>query len=787
MAIRPQSAPAAQAAGAASALTVERIYSYPSLSGRILRDTVWSPDGKLLTYLERRDRSGRPANLGRGRGDRPAPRAGGQPSTCATFCCRQPRAARQTGLGRLTPPQYLWSPDGKALLFISAQELFWYDLASANLATTGHGRRNQRSGGDEIRRSGHHDRRRQDFARRPLGQLPARSRHLGRERSRRRSRARSHAAAREERRNGELDWVYPEELDLAHRLLVVARFRENRVSAARRERTSKNIRSWMSCPYKAKLTEERYPVAGSPNPVARVGVVRAADGRRSSLDGHRRGFERAAGARRLAAGFPPRGHRAPEPRAESPRSALRRCRQRKIADRAHRRGQILDQSSATISISSPTASASCGPASAPASAIFICTIWQASNSRSSRTATGKWRASPAWTNKNGQVYFTSTQQSPIERQFYRVALSGGAARAADPRSRHAQRESRAGLHAFPRHLFNGHDAAAPDLYNADGSAVAALDENKVPELASYRLQPVEFFTVPGADGTPLDAALIKPPDFDPTRKYPVIVYLYGGPQAQEVRDAWQGADFLWHEMMAAEGIRDFRAWIIAARPGAATVFETPIYHHFGQAELADQLAGVAWLKQQPYVDRARIGIWGWSYGGYMTCVAMLRAGGVFKAGFAGAPVTDWRQYDTIYTERYMGTPQENPDGYRDSSPVNFAAGLQGKLLIAHATGDDNVHFANTVELAEKFVDAQKYAEYQIYAGRGHGISDAAARIHIFNRVTQFFVENLAMTVNGGHRCRSSRQLRREPEESRRRLRTRANRRFFEAPGTRMPQ
>ncbi len=121
---------------------------------------------------------------------------------------------------------------------------------------------------------------------------------------------------------------------------------------------------------------------------------------------------------------------------------------------------------------------------------------------------------------------------------------------------------------------------------------------------------------------------------------------------------------------------------------------------------------------------------------------MLRGGGVFKAGFAGAPVTDWRQYDTIYTERYMGTPQENPEGYRDSSPVNFAAGLQGKLLIAHATGDDNVHFANTVELAESLVNAQKYAEYQIYAGRGHGISDAAARIHVFNRVTQFFLENL---------------------------------------------
>src|SRR5262249_23492145 len=158
--------------------------------------------------------------------------------------------------------------------------------------------------------------------------------------------------------------------------------------------------------------------------------------------------------------------------------------------------------------------------------------------------------------------------------------------------------------------------------------------------------------------------------------------------------------------------------------------ETPIYHHFGRAELADQLAGVNWLSKQSYVDRSRIGIWGWSYGGYMTCMAMLRAGDVFKAGFAGAPVTGWRQYDTVYTERYMGTHAENPDGYADSSPVNYATDLKGKLLIAHATGDDNVHFSNTVELAERFVQAGKYAEVEIYAGRGHGIGDARGRIHV---------------------------------------------------------
>jgi dipeptidyl-peptidase-4 len=281
-----------------------------------------------------------------------------------------------------------------------------------------------------------------------------------------------------------------------------------------------------------------------------------------------------------------------------------------------------------------------------------------------------------------------------------------------------------------------------DLYDAGGTRVAVLAENKVAELDAYRLSPVEFFTVPGADGATLHASLIKPRDFDPARKYPVLVYTYGGPHVQLVRDAWQGANFLWNQMMAQKG---FLVFTVDNRgsSGRGHAFESAILRRFGEVELADQLAGVAWLKRQPYVDGERVGIWGWSFGGYMTCLAMLRAGDTFKAGFAGAPVTDWRYYDTIYTERYMGLPQDNPDGYRDSSPVNYAAGLSGKLLVAHASGDDNVHFGNTLGLADKLVEAQKYAEFLIYANRGHGISDAAARIHIFNRVTQFFLENLA--------------------------------------------
>jgi dipeptidyl-peptidase-4 len=340
-----------------------------------------------------------------------------------------------------------------------------------------------------------------------------------------------------------------------------------------------------------------------------------------------------------------------------------------------------------------------------------------------------------------QVYFISTQESPLERHLYRVSLGGGEpVRLTTARGTHSVNVAPDSTH-FVDTFSTALTPPRQELYRADGTRLATLAENKVAELGEYRLSPVEFLTVPGADGTMLHASLIKPRDFDPARKYPVLVYLYGGPHVQLVRDQWQGANFLWNEMMAQKG---FLIFTVDNRgsSGRGHAFESAIFHRFGEVELADQLAGVNWLKRQAYVDGERIGIWGWSFGGYMSCLAMLRAGDTFKAGFAGAPVTDWRYYDTIYTERYMGLPQDNPNGYRDSSPVNYASGLRGKLLIAHASGDDNVHFGNTLALADKFVDAQKYAEFLIYAGRGHGITDPPARIHVFNRVAQFFLENL---------------------------------------------
>src|SRR5256886_10116464 len=208
---------------------------------------------------------------------------------------------------------------------------------------------------------------------------------------------------------------------------------------------------------------------------------------------------------------------------------------------------------------------------------------------------------------------------------------------------------------------------------------------------------------------PVNPMIIRPPDLDATHKYPVLVFTYGGPHAQGVLNAWGGNTFLWHEFMAQKGYIIF-ALDNRGSAGRGHVFEEPIHFKLGEQELADQRDGAGYLKSLPYVDPTRIGIWGWSYGGHMTLQTMFRDPQDFKAGFAGGPVTDWHFYDTIYTERYMGLLPQNEHDYEESSPVKYAGGLKGTLLIAHGTGDDNVHFANTLSLIDKLIEAGKYVE-----------------------------------------------------------------------------
>jgi dipeptidyl-peptidase-4 len=723
-------APQAAAPATPQALTLERIYSAPSLSGRTLRGPSWSPDGKWLTYL---DNGSSPQIMA-------IDAATGQRQVLVDAEDLRdillPPASRgqQTGLGRYAAPRYLWSPDSKSLLFISAQELFWYDLGTRSsrqvLAAPP-----KSSGSDaadfsiddvKISPDGHWV----SFVRAHdvwiVGVAGGAPKPVTR-------------GGTEDIRHGELDWVYPEELDL----LTAYWWSPDSSRIAFLELDERRVTQYPlvdSESYDGRFELERYPIVGSPNPVPRVGVAAIAGGDPRWMD---TGADQSFLLPRVA--WLPDSRRVAIERLSRTQNDLSLL----FADATTGKATVVlhEQDKYWINLSDDFRFLADGQRflwSSERSGYRHLYLYDLSGKQLAQLTSGNWQVESVAgvDEKNGAVYFTSTQAGPIERQFYRVSFSGGA----PVLLTHTKGSHNVELAPGCGHFLDSYSTATTpprqDLYDSAGSRVAVVEENKVPELDTYHLQPVEFFTVPGADGTPLNAQIIRPANFDPARRYPAIVYIYGGPQAQVVRDAWQGPDFLWHEMMAQKG------FVIFAVDGRGTagrghVFETPIYRHFGEAELADLRAGVSWLDKQPYVNPARVGIWGWSFGGYMTCVAMLRAGDLFKAGFAGAPVTDWRQYDTMYTERYMGMPDENADGYRDASPVNFAAGLQGRLLIAHATGDDNVHFANTVELAEKFVEAQKYAEYEIYSGRGHGITDAPARIHLFNRVTQFLVENLA--------------------------------------------
>ncbi len=349
---------------------------------------------------------------------------------------------------------------------------------------------------------------------------------------------------------------------------------------------------------------------------------------------------------------------------------------------------------------------------------------------------------PAVDEAHGFIYFLSNKDNVLDIQLYRLSI-------ADKSIIKVTREP--GTHdvviapnesAFVDTYSNAMTPPRQDLDRMDGVRAAAINENKVPELADYQLSPVKFVNLSADDGTKLYASIVQPPDFDVSRKYPVLVNVYGGPQVQNVHNAWDGKDFLWLEMMAEKGYIIFTLDNRGSY-GRGHAFETVIYHYLGKIALEDQLTGVKYLKSLPYVDPSRIGIWGWSFGGTMALDAMFNAPDVFKAGVSVAPVTDWRLYDTIYTERYMGRPQDNPEGYSDSSPAYQAANLRGKLMIAHSTGDDNVHFVNTAEVLNKLILAGKYPDdLMIFPGRGHGIGDAPARIQLFQGITDFLGDNL---------------------------------------------
>ncbi len=341
---------------------------------------------------------------------------------------------------------------------------------------------------------------------------------------------------------------------------------------------------------------------------------------------------------------------------------------------------------------------------------------------------------------NKVVFFSGTKDSAIHTHAYRVHLDGTVpTRLTEQEGTHQVSFSPAYRHFVDR--WNSLTTTTRiRLHDGDGRLVRVIDEARVPALAEYEWGATDFLEVETRDGFVMNALMIKPPGFDQDRRYPVLTYTYGGPMAQQVRDAWGGPTYLWHQMLAQRG---YIIWICDNRTASSKGVESawPVYRNFGELELRDLEDGLDWLKAQPYVDSDRIGIWGWSFGGYMTAYAMTHSRS-FKVGIAGAPVTDWRLYDTIYTERYMATPQSNPDGYENSSLLSAAKNLHGKFLLLHGAMDDNVHLNHSIEFIYELQKAGKHFDFMLYPKSRHRIDDPAQLYHLRTLMTNFIRTHL---------------------------------------------
>jgi dipeptidyl-peptidase-4 len=340
----------------------------------------------------------------------------------------------------------------------------------------------------------------------------------------------------------------------------------------------------------------------------------------------------------------------------------------------------------------------------------------------------------------GYVYFNATEHSAIATNAYRVKLDGtGFTRITNAEGSHSV-DFNPTFTAFVDRWSDINTPTQTKLFDADGKLIRVIEENKIDALRQYKLGTVEFMQVKTRDGFPMEAMMIKPPDFDPRKKYPVMSFTYSGPQAPSVRNSWGGANNLWNQMLAQKG---YIFWICDNRTasGKGVVNTWPAYGNLGELELRDLEDGLTWLKSQPYVDGSRIGLWGWSYGGYMTSYALTHSKS-FKMGIAGGTVSDWRDYDSIYTERYMKTPQNNPEGYEKSAPRAAAKDLHGKLLLIHGAIDDNVHMQNTIQFVYELQKAGKQFDLMVYPKSRHGVNDPALVKHMRTMMTDFILANL---------------------------------------------
>jgi dipeptidyl-peptidase-4 len=345
--------------------------------------------------------------------------------------------------------------------------------------------------------------------------------------------------------------------------------------------------------------------------------------------------------------------------------------------------------------------------------------------------------------KTKRIFYQSTESGSILRDVYSISEKGKGKRRLTAEAGTNQASFSADFSYFINVFQNVSTPPVYSLHNtADGSLVKVLQDNTglLSKLGAYQIAPKEFGTI-SVNGEELNMYMIKPSHFDPSKKYPLFMFQYSGPGSQQVANRWHAANDYWHQLLASEG------YVIACVDGRGTGFKGRDFKkvtqlELGKYEVEDQISAAEQLSELPFIDPDRTGIWGWSYGGFMASNCILKGNNTFEMALAVAPVTSWRFYDTIYTERYMQTPQENPSGYDMNSPLNFADRLKGKFLLVHGTADDNVHVQNSMRLIEELVQENKDFDWAIYPDKNHGIYGGNTRLQLYRKMTRFILENL---------------------------------------------
>ena len=738
--------PGAPAPQGGQQLTIEAIFADGGLLGRAPEAVLWSPDGSKVSYVQRDD-SGEHGtlysiDLAAGK---PAVMVSSEklsslaPPASSIKDERQKEAAQRYSIGA-----YHWSPDSKHLLFDALGQLWYYSLENGTAVQV-------TSSADPV----------VDPKFSPAGDRIAyvRKHNLYVHDVKRGDEQPITRDTDENLLNGEVDWVYREELYTRSNYFwspdghSIAFLQMNE-----KEVPTYPITDWI--PTHATVDAEKYPQAGDPNPMVRIGVVSSNGGKVKWIS---------AGSARD--GDLPLGN---DPNVLIPRFGWVRdgLLWAMSLNRLQNRVDIyfVDvQSGRSKRIQTETTDAwidmhpevdfellSSGDR-------FLWNSWRDGHNHIylykfdkqkpldgeaklvAQLTHGDWEVESIDGIDEGQglVYFTANEGDWRQANVYAVGLDGkNFHRVSKENGTHAANFGPAQTKSYVDNYSALTTPPSLSLCTTDGNCTAFWQSRSV---AGFNLTPPKAVEFKAADGvTPLLATLLLPDGGPMTAngKAPVIVNPYGGPGAQDVRDAWAGASYLFDQILARQGFAILRV-DNRGMANRGKAFALAIKHNFGEVEFNDQMAAVKQaLQQYPQLDGSRMGFWGWSYGGYFTLYAMEKTD-IFKAGVSVAPVTDWRNYDSIYTERYMGLPTDNEEGYRKSSPVNFAADLHGNLLEVHGTSDDNVHMQNAIQMANGFINAGKQFQLMMYPRKTHGIAGKAARTHLFHMIEEHFEKNLA--------------------------------------------